>query len=446
MTGVSPKRDRAILFVGFAIGLLLRCLMLQYRGVFDVIDFVRWGSGSLDVGLARTYIGMHLPLQYHIYEVCFWLSRELAIDPFVVFKAANLPFDIGTFALLVAMLAHLRVSVLYALVYWLHPWFLVMFGLGYIDFQLTFCVVLSLWLLHRGDSSMDYFIAGVPFAAAVLMKPQATLPCVAIAIYAAIRWRKTGKREAAYMLIPVLLFGAAYEVYFTVALWPSLGMRAMAVLPASYVRVGSFMPVLTAHMLNVWYPVAYALKAPDVEIWTVSSKLDLLPHLEIRFAALVLVTGVIAWYAFAIATSTRPLSAMDRLRYLLTFTTLIVPAIMTSAHENHLFTATVLLVPLAAGAARPARWAIHTLLVIQAVNLEGIYGVDRFAVWLRPIYSFEARVTLSVLSVVCFFITARALYEASRARPLLQSYRVGRTRELRPTIESQPIAPHRERP
>jgi hypothetical protein len=421
MSGTSQPRDRLILFAGFAIGLLLRGLTFRYRGVFDMIDYIRWGRGSLEVGMARTYLGMHFPLQYHLYEVFFWLSQQLAMDPFVVFKAANLPFDVATFVLLVALLAHSGANVLYALVYWLHPWFVVVFGLGYIDFQLTFCLVLSIWLLHRGDSTLDYFIAGIPFAAAVLMKPQATLPCVALAMYAAMRWRETGKPDVAYMLVPVLLLAGVYEVYFTVALWPSLGMRALAVLPASYARVGSFMPVLTAHMLNVWYPIAYMLKSPDAEIWTVSSKSFLLPHVQVRFAALILVTAVIAWYAFVLARSPRPLSASDRVRYLLTFATFVVPAIATSAHENHLFAASVLFVPLLGSAiARPARWAIHALLAIQAVNLEGIYGVDFFARWLRPIYSFEARLTLSLISIVCFFFVARALYAAIQPEPLLQ--------------------------
>ena len=415
MSESSRTREWAILCAGLTVGLVLRCLTLGYRGVFDTIDYVRWGRGTLDAGLAHTYLGMHFPLQYQIYAACFWLSRALAMNPYVVFKTANLPFDAATCALLIALLARARVSILYSLIYWLHPWFLVVFGLGYIDFQIAFLLVSSIWLLQRGETPLDYLMAGVPLAAAVLMKPQASLPYLGIACYAAMRWKQTGKLDAACMLVPTVLLGVAYQVYFTLALRAELGVRALAVLPLSYARVGSFMPVLTAHMLNVWYPVVYALKSPGAEIWTVSSKGFLLPHLQVRFAALVLVTGVIAWYAYVLARSTRPLSAADRLRYLLTFTTLIVPAIMTSAHENHLFVATVLFVPLlASGTERPARWAIHALLVIQAVNLEGIYGVDRFAVWLRPIYSFEARVALSLVSVACFFLIARALYTAVR--------------------------------
>jgi hypothetical protein len=128
-----------------------------------------------------------------------------------------------------------------------------------------------------------------------------------------------------------------------------------------------------------------------------------------------------------VATSTRPLSAADRIRYLLTFTAFIVPAIMTSAHENHLFLATVLLVPLLApGSDRMARWAIHAVLAIQVVNIEGIYGVDRVARWLRPIYSFEIRTALSVVSVICFFLIGRQLYRSVRSDPAERAAILGR--------------------
>jgi 4-amino-4-deoxy-L-arabinose transferase-like glycosyltransferase len=418
MTAPSSSRTRALLYAGLAAGLLLRCLMLGYRGMFDVGDYMRWGNGSLDAGLAPSYIGIYFPLQYQIFEVCAWLARALGLDPHVVFKAANLPFDLGTCALLISLLARARVSVLYALVYWLHPWFIVVFGLGYVDFQIAFFVVLTVWLLGRGETRKDYLLAGVAFAAAALMKPQVILLGVALAMYIAARWVRTRRLDALWLLAPAALLGAAYEVYFTLALRPALGWSALGVLPVSYVRTGSVMPVLTAHMLNLWYPIAFALKGPGAEIWTVSSKIDLLPHLQVRFAALFGVLAVTAWYAWVVAASTRPLSGADRIRYLFTFTAFIVPAIMTSAHENHLFLATVLLVPLLApGPDGGGRWAIQALLAIQVVNIEGIYGVDRFAMWLRPRYSFEIRTALSMVSLVCFFFVGRQLYRSVRSDP-----------------------------
>jgi len=393
--------------------------MLGHRGVFDMDAYVRWGTGSLDAGLAHAYIGVYFPLQYQIFEGYVWLARALGIDPYVVLKSANLVFDAGNFALIVALLGRWRLRPLYALIYWLHPWFLVVFDLGYADFQFVFFLLLSLWLLQRsGGAAAGYLAAGVPFAAAAFMKPHTIVPGIALAVYAARRWKSTGRADAAYLFVPVFLLGAAYEVYFTAALFPSLGWRALAVLPVSYARTTNVMPVLTANMLNAWYPVAYALKQPGTEIFWVSSRIELLPHVQVRYAALFLVLGITAWYASLVAASTRVDSAGEPFRHILTFTALVVPALMTSAHENHLFLATVLLVPmLASGVGRTARAAIHATLAMQAINLEGTYGIDRVARWLQPRYPLEVRVALAILSTICYFLIARKLYHAVRRAP-----------------------------
>jgi hypothetical protein len=172
------------------------------------------------------------------------------------------------------------------------------------------------------------------------------------------------------------------------------------------------MPVLTAHMLNVWYPVAWWLKAPDAEIWTVGSKLEVFPHVQIRFAALLFVLAALAWYAVRAARSCRPIGEPDRVRWTLTFAALIVPVAMTSAHENHLFVATLLCVPLLA-AVLPlvVRVAIHGVLLLQVVNLEGIYGVDRFARRLQPFYLDHVRLMLSFVAIACYAVLIRELVQ-----------------------------------
>lgn len=397
-------------------GLLVRCLMLPDHGVFDMDAYIRWGTASLDGGLAHAYIGVYFPLQYQIFEACIWLSRALETDPVMTLKAANLAFDLGSFAVLVALLRRWRRPPLYALVYWLHPWFLVMFHLGYADFQYTFFLLLALWLLQqKGDTRAGYLAAGVPFAAAVLMKPQALMPAVAFAVLAGVRWKRTGSAAAFGMFLPALIVGGAYEAYFAAALLPSLGRRAIWVLPGWYAHTTSVMPVLTANMLNAWYPVAYVLRQPGTDIFWVSGKIEVLPHVQVRYAALTVVLALTAWYACLAAVSRRLDGPAERLRHVLTFTALVVPALMTAAHENHLFLAAVLFVPLLAG--RPpglAAAAIHAILVLQTVNLEGTYGIDRVARWLQPLYSLEVRVALAILSTIGYFVIARELYHAAR--------------------------------
>jgi hypothetical protein len=372
----------------------------------------------LDQGLARAYVGIHFPLQYQIYALCSWLALRFSIDPYVIFKAVNLPFDLATCVILMGLLTRAGISRLYALVYWLHPWFLVVFALGYIDVQMTFCVMLSLWLLGEAATAGRCAIAGLPFAAAVMLKPQMSLPCAALAFYAALRWRQHGEPEVAWFLVPVALAGLWYEAYFAIALWRDLGFGALIVFPESIVRVGSIMPVLNAHMLNIWYPLAAALKAPGGEIWTVSSKIHVLPHLEVRFVAFAVTVALIGWYVAVTAHARRALTVADRLRYILTFVTFIVPAVMTSAHENHLFVATALFVLLLGAATARPKAAIHIVLATQVINLEGIYGVDRFALWLQPMYCVTVRTVLALVSIACFAAIGHELYRLVSADPV----------------------------
>jgi len=392
----------------------LRVLMLPHRGVFDMDAYVRWGTAALETGLAHAYIGVYFPLQYQIFEAAVALSRWLHVDPIVVLKAVNLAFDAGNCALLAALLRRRGLSPAYALLYWLHPWFLVVFDLGYADFHFVFFLLLTLWLLERGgETASRYAAAGVPFAAALLMKPQALMPAVAFAVYAAVRWSRTRRADAFFLFLPALVLGAAYEAYFTVALLAESGWLAAGVLPGWYLHTTSVMPVLTANMPNAWYPVAYALRQPGQDIFWVKSTIEVVPHVEIRYAALLAVLALAGGYAWRAATSAHLTRGAERLRSLLTFVAVIVPAFMTSAHENHFFLPAVLLVPvLASPVPLLARAAIHAALMIQAVNLEGTYGTDRFALWLQPRYPLELRVALAVLSTACFVVIARELYRA----------------------------------
>src|SRR6185436_15672948 len=146
-------------------------------------------------------------------------------------------------------------------------------------------------------------------------------------------------------------------------------------------------------------------------------KIEVLPHVQIRYAALAVVLTLTAWYAWMATVSTSLTSAGQRVRHILTFTALVVPALMTAAHENHLFLATVLFVPLlASGPSGLAAAAIHATLVLQTLNLEGTYGIDPVARWLQPIYALEARVALAVLSTIGYLVIARELYAAVRSR------------------------------
>ncbi len=69
-------------------------------------------------------------------------------------------------------------------------------------------------------------------------------------------------------------------------------------------------------------------------------------------------------------------------------------------------------------AAGPTRAAIQIVLATQMINLEGIYGVDRFALWLQPMYSVAMRTGLALVLIACFAVIGRELYRVVSADPV----------------------------
>lgn len=419
MSSRSPhRRSRAILLAGFAAGLLLRVFMLPYRGTFDMDTNARWGRAVVREGLAHAYAGNYFPLAYQVFGAVDWLASRLGVDAIPVYKAANLAFDVGTFCVLTALLRPFRAGPLFALLYWLHPWFLSVFSLGYVDSHLTFFVLLWLWLVRDATTAGRYFLAGIPLALALMMKPQAVLPAASVLVYLWFRRRDPTMGQSAYVLAPAVLVFAAYELYFAAALFPERGIDALLLLPASYARIGSIQPVLTAHMPNIWYVMAYVLKPEGQDIWNVSSKMHLLPLVQARFFALILTLAAIIWYAHVLAGRRSPRPDRNPFFYLTAFTGLVVPMLMTSAHENHLFLATVLLIPLlASNPGRIAAAAIHGTLALQWLNLQLIYGLNSVAVGLRVAYTADVRLAVAILSVALSGVIAWRLYEDIAAKP-----------------------------
>ncbi len=91
---------------------------------------------------------------------------------------------------------------------------------------------------------------------------------------------------------------------------------------------------------------------------------------------------------------------------------LLVPFIMTSAHENHLFLGSVFLVLFIAKDCPPSfKLAGHILLAIQFLNIYGLYGEHPLgiALFLTRRYSEELAVVYSFISMVCFALIFKYL-------------------------------------
>jgi len=399
----APAPRNYYLLTGFITGLIIRYLMLFYKGVFDMDAYFDWGKKALESGLAKSYIGIYFPLQYQIFELCVWIGMRLGSSLIPIFKSSNLFFDIGVFLLLLLLLKRQQSSPAYALLYWLHPWFLSVFSLGYIDFQFTFFVVLSVYCLS-GDTTRHYFLSGMPLGLAFLMKPQSLILVVGAFFYVICRYARTRVIHSLGILVGPLLLFLGYEVYFTSLWFSELRHRAVYVLLLSYLNVTNVFPCLTGQMLNIWYPIAYLLKRRADPIYSVSDQMLLLPHVSAKWMAAAIVLVVLAFHVLRVERD-GDVTIGNKFIKIFGVASLLVPFIMTSAHENHLFLGSVFLVLFIAKDCPPSfKLAGHILLAIQFLNIYGLYGEHPLgiALFLTRRYSEELAVVYSFISMVCF--------------------------------------------
>lgn len=177
-------KNNHILWLGLILSVLLKGFFLSLDGNADMLQYRMWGDAVLDKGLADAYRGIYFPLQWQLFAICSWLARNFNFLHWTLpFKAMNLIFDIGCFWVLVLLLKRHKLNPLYALLYCLHPWFIVNFSQGFVDSQSMFFVLLPLLILREnGNTFKRYFAAGIPLACAFLMKPQIMLIIAAIGV------------------------------------------------------------------------------------------------------------------------------------------------------------------------------------------------------------------------------------------------------------------------
>lgn len=415
MTQPAFRRSvTTVLTIGGLIGLLVRAPMLFFMGMGDMNVYYEWGKSALESSLPSTYHGIYFPLQYQVLEACFWIASKSGWDFVPVLKLANLVFDIGSFGLLVLLLKRQGSNPAYALLYWLHPWFLSVFALGYVDFQFTFFVLFSIYLL-RGETARDYILAGLPLAVAFLMKPQAQILLICCFLYGVVTYVRTrNARPLGLMAFPILLF-LGYEAYFTISLFPAAGYDAVRKIPSTYLNVTNVMPALNAQMPNLWYPVAFFMKQPGDRIFATSDQIQLLPGISAKYLAAAVTLALVGLHVYRVARQVE-LPVRDRFVSMFGFASVAVPFLMTSAHENHLFLGSAFLVLFtAAWAPLAPRVATHILLLMQFLNIYGLYG--RHPSWLGQLLrdAYEVRyvpVVYSLISIACFVVILPSIWRA----------------------------------
>ena len=374
MNSSASDQAKNLLFLWcglFIAGLLFRLYFLSHYGMQDMDSYIKWGQRVSTEGIADAYTGIYFPLQWQLFHCATSMADTLGISANISIKLMNLFFELAVFLLLMVMLKQSDKPRAFALVFWCHPWFISNAILGYIDIQYSFFILLTVYLAERSRTFFHYLAAGIPLALAFLMKPQVEVLILSGALYIALNialrkeWKPLGLTIA-----PAVLF-IGYSLYFFTQGQP------VGALFDSYIHISDIMPSICAQMLNVWYPLAYLLTEEGRAVYSESDLQTLIGPLFIRHAAIAVTVTYLAYHAYRLVRRT---CHNDDLKFpwlqLLAYSALALPMLMTSAHENHGFLASILLLLLLT--IQPSRIhliALHLFMLLQTINLLGLYGV-----------------------------------------------------------------------
>jgi hypothetical protein len=397
-----------IFWIIIILGLIVRLLTLSYNGTFDIATYHEWGLNTFKNGLAESYQGIYFPFQYQLFAFSSWLSVQLNIDYFIIFKSVNLIFDCGNLAILYLILRKLGISKFYLLIYWIHPWFLNMFSLGYCDFQFTFFILCTIFFTLKATSgSRDFLFAGIFLGFAFLMKPQVEIIILSFFIYSLfLFFRNRDIRVLHIFIFPAILF-INYTLYFLITAGNPLRLAN------TYLNVAdSSVVCLNANFLNFWFPVAYLMKNDGDPIYSISD-LTGFAGIPLRYLAVVLVLVLIILYIKKLADKKYAGDTDLKLLLIASFSSFVVPFVMTSAHENHLFLGTVLIIPLLAMSKSIIfKISVHIILLLQAINLYGYYGIGEFNAFKLPgiNYNYETALIFSLIASAAFLVMLYYFY------------------------------------
>jgi hypothetical protein len=367
-----------VLVTGFVVGLGIRLVLLPYKGTFDMVDYADWGRQVRSHGLHQSFV--LYPLVNQLFAAEVWLASTLHVPVWAGLKLGTLLFDVTSFFLLVAILSRLGADRRWALVYWLHPYFLALFWLGYIDVPVGTFILLGILLVSLRSRLPFNVAAGGALGLALMQKPQALTVVAAVGgllAAVAILFRRSGRSlegQLLGVLAGVVGVFACYAAYFYrlgygwTHLFHGYRPHTIAGLSAG----------LSGHMLNIWFPFAVygaSTKVPDYAVTK--------PAVANTIGSVLVAIGFVA-AAFVVARRSMHRPLASSLLLVTALWTLILPMVGTHAHENHLFYGLLLSLPLVASRHDlPLRVGYHVLLAANAINLFCLYlfGLNHLSNW-----------------------------------------------------------------
>ena len=412
--GGSTERGgrRRLYFVvaGFLLGLAIRVAFIGHYGTEDADIFLGWGRDVASSGLAEGYRADYLPLQFQIFGSISALADHFGIRTIVALKAVNIVCDLGIFAVAIILLQRWAINPAYALVYWLTPYVAGLDWLSYVDFQLGLAALLAVLVISFGTRPIDFFVAGIPLAAAFLMKPQAYTLFGMLGLFvlarAIVERRTIGLRRWLLVFVAPIAMLGCYSLYF------SINGHSLTFMIESLVGVNDVQPVLSGNQPNLWYLVGH--------FYQVDGAIVTGPAIYDKIAAIATV-AILTFFAIQVARTAARRSDGVNMLLLFAVGALVVPMTMTQAHDNHLFLAAVfgsLIMVLALD--RRFTVALSVLLALEFLNLFAGYGFDNPEPAWNPIgwsgyYKDPARFCVAVLVTATFAYLALQLTRVARS-------------------------------
>jgi hypothetical protein len=187
-------------------------------------------------------------------------------------------------------------------------------------------------------------------------------------------------------------------------------LKGILLLPYSYLSVSNVAPWLNADMLNIWYPVAYLLKDTNSSINSVPDSVLLFSIIPAKIFSLLLYFTLLIIYSLKLFS--KEMIDKKNIYTILLLSCILFPFIVTGAHENHFFFASILLIiSLGFVKVKIFHHAVHLTLIIQFFNLFALYGYKDTTLNYLTFYKDNLQFPASIIQI---YLLAIIVYSISK--------------------------------
>ncbi len=396
---------RKIFILLLIIGFILRLAGLFFDGNHNYDSYKEVGQLVRNLGLADGYTPGYGPISQLIMGLCDYFVQFTPHIWWFPYKTANFIFECAILFFLLKLLKKYPFEVV--ILYWLNPWFLIPGAWqGFWDAGLGFFILLTAFILDfRKDNGKNYFLAGLFLGIAFCIKPQVLAVLAVLGIYFLIfhivrfRFKEMLCFALGFAFLPMI-----FNFYFFLN-----AKGTLYFFQVFYVTI-SAMPNLVNSEINIWHTVSYIImsfnhmKGPIYSLSTTYYPYNLMERGAQVFFFLLLIIYMFRVY----------LQKLDRSRYFFTkafaFSLLLMPQILTRSHVYHLYSATLLMIPLIITEKEKNLfifWAIT--IFIHFCNISG-YGLGRSISYNPLVPSFWHEPIISFMGIVQFIATFGLVY------------------------------------